>query len=172
MTQLSKLIKTKRDMHSEALELMGKLKEANFKLRVAEKEDVYEKINTAKAEVLVLAEMIEEIKIKIENLEPEISTNKTNYKSKKRIITNNQFLFIFLILCSFSFDDKNYTIICIILCLVVLFVLQNKKIEIDALEAGLSEEEIKKIKKDAVDNLNKRDEENKRLASAIRDEFK
>ena len=53
-----------------------------------------------------------------------------------------------------------------------MFVLQNKKIEIDALEAGLSEEEIKKIKKDAVDNLNKRDEENKRLASAIRDEFK
>ena len=172
MTQLSKLIRSKSEMHSEALQLIGRLKEANFRLRVAEKEGVSEKINTAKAEVLVLAEMIEEIKIKIKNLEPEINNNKSNYKNKKRVITNNQFLFSFLILCSFLFEDKKFTFICILICIVILFVLQNKKGELDALEAGLSQEEINKIKKDAVDNLNKKDEENKRLASAIRDEFK
>jgi hypothetical protein len=171
MAELSELIKERMKISSEVTSNSAKFKEVEYQQKIAIEEENVNKINSCTAEIKVLTKMLTELTDRAKPLDEKIQLMQKELKSEAA----NYYMYgAFIMAASIAafFMSLGVGLLWFFGCLIVGYIVQSKSNDKKALAAGLTEDDIKNIKKKVSKDMDNARYEREELAKAIAKEVK
>lgn len=172
MALIGDLNKQRQHLVNECREIVDKVKDVQYRMKVAEVQNDEQQKSGLNAEAVVLNQMMKEKSEELEKINAEVDGQKAVFEAEAanaNLIKN--VAFVAAILC-FWMPTFNVGLVYLLICLAVGFYFSSKANDQKAYAAGYSESEWKQKKKEISQEIDRKNRDRDDLARSIAEHLK